>query len=412
MRANPLSGKPIKLRIMCEYFSETDVSTGKILADLTDALFEYGNVQSCLVISGRRPYRPQSRSLPSFEQKQGKWLTIYRLFQSDFRDKGTVGRLVDNLLFTLGSLISASVNREPNVNLVLTNPPFLPLATLALSRIKGTPYIYLIHDIYPDIAVASHILKAGSITDKLFRGLQRHMLNGAERVVVLGRCMAEEVQERYGVPEDKITVIPNWWSPVFRRRESHRPRVTETLRFTYAGNIGVAQDFESILDAAAEIEQNDQKILIELIGEGEKRNKIAEYLKEHPSLPVSLKPYLSEKELAHHFLNTTDVALVTLNPEVSGLAVPSKTYNILAAGLPILAIMDKRSEIGRMVEETGCGIVVSPGDREGLVQAIRQFKDPEFRQVAGQQAWIAANQYDLRKIAVDFTRVFEQVVNS
>lgn len=408
--------KPLHLRVLCEYFSKADSSTGKLLAELVEKLVQENHIQSCTVISGRRAYRNREAPQLPFESLLGQRLRVYRVPQTNLRAQGMLGRLADDALFALSALLSGLADRQPVVTLVLTNPPILPLAAAVLARLTGKPYVYLIHDLYPDIAIASGLLRKGSLLVRAFQKLQRFMLQRASRVVVVGQCMSEEIQTRYGVQAQSIRVIPNWWSPIFKvipgsastaSAQSCVQNPERPVVYTYAGNIGSAQDFDTLLNSVSQLHTG---LLVEIIGDGEKKRELQQYLEAHPSLPIRMAPYISEAQLAYHFHNVTDVALVTLNPAVSGLAVPSKTYNILAAGLPIIAIMDHRGEIARLISETGCGLVVAPGDCAGLTAAFHAFLNIDFRRQAGQCALEAAKRFNLNLVAHDFAQVLQEVM--
>ena len=80
-----------------------------------------------------------------------------------------------------------------------------------------------------------------------------------------------------------------------------------------------------------------------------------------------------ERSMQKDFLNACDVAIVTLSDGMYGLGVPSKSYNIMAAGKPILYIGDEKSEIALCIKEYNIGWLVKPNDPYSLKNAIENI---------------------------------------
>lgn len=398
----------MRLRLMSEYFSAREAATGRLLAELVAELLRQRADLQVSVISGRRPYRAQTETLAASEVQQSGRLRVVRLGRTGWRSRGATGRIADDLVFTLGSALSGWAGPRSDVTLVTTSPATLPLAALGLWRLRREPYVYLMYDVYPDIAVASGFIRRTSWSVRGFAALQRLMSRQAAAVIVLGDCMAEELVKRYDVARDKVHVVPNWWSPVYLGHARTRP-TGAPLTLTYAGNLGHAQEFSTLLDALPGLLGD---VHVEFIGEGERRADLEARVQREGHGRASFLPYLSEEDLASHLHTATDVALVTLNAEVSGLAVPSKTYNLLAAGLPLLAVMSEHGEIARMIRRSGCGVVVSPGDTAGLQAAVLRLRDPAARAEMARRARALADEFTLARASARMLGVLESVAGA
>ena len=106
------------------------------------------------------------------------------------------------------------------------------------------------------------------------------------------------------------------------------------------------------------------------------------------------------------FLNACDVGLVSLTTGMTGLGVPSKTYNILAAGKPVIAVVDPSSEIGLLIKEENIGWVVASADPEGLADAIREAsKLRSLSDMGLKSREIAETKYSLCKIIEKYRKV-------
>ena len=101
---------------------------------------------------------------------------------------------------------------------------------------------------------------------------------------------------------------------------------------------------------------------------------------------IMFLPFQSRKNLGD-VLTACHVALISLAGSLEGMAVPSKIYGIMAAGIPVVANVPRNSEIAFIVEEEHCGLVVEPGDIEKLTKAIQFLKNnPEKRAIMGKNA--------------------------
>ena len=98
--------------------------------------------------------------------------------------------------------------RKYDLILVVTAPPVLPMAARAYGILTGTPYVYLVHDLFLDMALAMNLLKDGGRSTNAMRRVQHKLFDAASRVVVLGRCMRDYVGERYDVAREKLEIIP------------------------------------------------------------------------------------------------------------------------------------------------------------------------------------------------------------
>ncbi|MBV9281465.1 MAG: glycosyltransferase, partial [Chloroflexi bacterium] len=108
-------------------------------------------------------------------------------------------------------------------------------------------------------------------------------------------------------------------------------------------------------------------------------------------------------------LASCDLALISMRAGLEGVAVPSKLYGILASGRPILAQVPRESEVAYAVEEEQCGIVVDPGDVDGLVEAIRALAaDTDLLSRMGANALSAyRSKYTIDRAAVSFRELWE-----
>ena len=180
----------------------------------------------------------------------------------------------------------------------------------------------------------------------------------------------------------------------------------------YAGNYGLYQNFDTILDAAKKLLKAGRRdITFVLVGDGAKRDHIEQRIADEGIANVRLFPFVNAEDFPD-LLASANAALVTLEPGAEAVGVPSKFYCILASGRPVIAIMAPTSEVSRVVEEASCGIRVNQQDTTGLVNAITKLaQSPQMCDTMGKNARnVLESSYTLTHAADRFYQTFRTVM--
>jgi glycosyltransferase involved in cell wall biosynthesis len=331
-------------------------------------------------ITGLYGYRDPEQRFSHRESLDG--IQIVRTGNPNWGRERPAKRFVGNIGFAFQVAWQALILPKPNVTLVTTAPLTLPIAARILKRLRGVPYVYLIYDLDPDRTVALKVKESGARSVRLLRGWQRKWLHGADRVVVIGRCMKERLTSEYGVSAEKIEVVPVGADPDVirpgrRDTEFRRRHGIEGFVVMYSGNFGQYHDFDTVLDAAERLRETHPQVHFVLVGGGKKKAYVEEQVIKRNLSNVHLHDFVPEAELSD-LLASADISIVTLEPGMEGICVPSKYYSCLASGRPVLALMGPVSEIARVVAEEECGVRIEAGDTDGFVTGILDFvKDPE-----------------------------------
>ena len=237
---------------------------------------------------------------------------------------------------------------------------------------REVKFLYELQDIFPDSLVNAGLAKEGSLLWKIGRKIETYTYAHADRIVVISEGFKKNLLQK-GVPEEKIVVISNWADT-----ESVKPIPKEENRLydefrierdrflaVYAGNFGETQGVEVILDAAKLLA--DKPIFFVLFGGGAKYEEIraaAEKLQNVKVLPLLPKERISE------VYSLGDVDLITCKKGVGKAGLPSKTWNILACNVPIVASFDLDSDLTDLLRAAGCGCVVEPKNAQALAAAL------------------------------------------
>ena len=364
----------MRIIILNQYFYPDHSATSQLMTDLAESLVQKGIAVTAL--AGRGRYNGGEKLLP-YEQHQG--VKIERAWATSFGKRNLLGRLADYLSFYLGAFWKLLRLPKHDIVMALTTPPLIGMVALGIGHMRGMRVVALVQDVYPDVAVALGALQANSLITRMLDKLNRFVLGGADRVIVLGECMRELIAEKIGQDKhSRIDVIHNWadGAQLKPANDSQNPftlehELSDKFVVLFSGNLGHVNEFATVLEAALLLHKRPDVVFL-FIGEGAKREEIATFIDKHKLTNVRLLPYQA-RHLLGHSLSAGDALLVTLAEGLAGLSVPSKTYGILAAGRPVLFVGDLKSDAARIVKENDCGAIVASGESQQLAQIIAEW---------------------------------------
>jgi glycosyltransferase involved in cell wall biosynthesis len=390
--------------IVSELYYPEETSTGYFVTGIAEGLAQTFRTA---VLCARPTYAARTMRVASRERR-GE-VDVIRLWSTRLDSHALLPRICNALTVTASAFVATLRRfRRGQVVIVVTNPPTLPFVTLLACKLRGAHCILLVHDVYPDVAAASGLLRYRSITYRLLDALARRLYRAVDRVVVLGRDMDAVVRAKIGGDRPEISIVPNWGDVTAVSGDALRERLGLRGKFVlqYSGNIGRTHDLSPIVDAAEQLRDGAVHVLI--VGEGAGRDAVAAEIAKRRATNVTLLPPVRRDELPE-LLAACDVALISLKSGMAGLSVPSRIYNILAAGKPVIGMVDPRSEIAAIIREEQVGTVVDPGDAAGLVAAIEQARsDPAALAAQGRRALAAAqSRYSRPQVAGAFREIVE-----
>ena len=345
-------------------------------------------------------------------------MEIFRV-SSTTLDKNIIPyRMLNMLTLSISMFVFALLhfNRNDRV-LVVTAPPSLPFISAAACLLRGANYTLLLHDCYPEVLIAVGKLKSDSLFSAFVNILNSWLYKHAAKIIVVGRDMDELLQQKTNGLHIPIVFIPNWADletvhPTPRGENSLLSNlgIANKFVFMYAGNIGHPTDIESIIECADRL-QNEPDFHFVFIGSGAKSPWLRNQVAKRSLKNVTVLGQRPRKEQIV-FLNACDVGLISLVKNMWGTAMPSRTYNILAAGKPILALTDDGSELARVIDEEGVGWYTPPGDVDELqAKVLEIYENRERLREMGERARDAATSKYSRASAIErYAREFETAI--
>jgi glycosyltransferase involved in cell wall biosynthesis len=240
-----------------------------------------------------------------------------------------------------------------------------------------------------------------------------------DSIIVLGRDMAELIQQKIGNVKRPITIIPNWGDPDEIKpipRDTNPFLLINNIRarciIQFSGNIGRTHDIETILAAAHNL-RNRHDIIFLFVGYGGKASTVANAIASGELPNVRFLPR-QPREMLGPMLASATATIISFVDEMKGLSVPSRMYNVMAAGTPIIAIADPDSELSLTVREEQSGWILAPGDVNALTELVTALAeahgeyDATSRGINGRKAVLA--HYTFSSILTKFRRLL--IVNT
>lgn len=380
----------MRLCLLTDHYRPGRTSGARLMSELVDGLRAAGHEVG--VVTARQRGASRERGVERVPLLFG-------------RNKRVFMRLISELLFSLWAVLRLlAIRSRFDHLLILGSPPFLPLLAGPAAKLAGLSYTVILMDVYPDIAVHLGRLPAGSPVCRVWRSWQTAVLERARGVLVVGACMKRRVEAMS--PRIRATVAQNWVDGTevvpldaadneFLREH---PPLRDAFVVQYAGNIGLAQDFAPILDAAESLRDEPGTVFV-IIGDGAARAQVARAVRERDLANVLLLPD-EAPERQSHFIGAADVCLITLRRGVEGLAVPSKFYPIIAAGKPVVALLSPDSEVGAAIGTHGLGVVLDHDRKRDLARVLDELRRGSLLYVPDRIRAVFETHYD-RPVAID-----------
>lgn len=403
---NTATGAPLRVCYFNRSYWPDTGATGQLLTELAEDLV---SVHGCEVTVVTGYPLAGTAGLESSEVRNG--VRILRARGTTLSPRSFAGRAANYLTYFLSALWIALQLPRQDVTVALTDPPIIGLAALAARPRRGM--VFFCQDIFPEVAGLLEDFRSPIVNAMLDR-LNRFLLRRAARIVALGDTMATRLIHGKGADPKKITVIHNWADtsaivPSDKDNAFSREHgLTDRFIVLHAGNIGLAQNLDIVIDAAERL-QSKSEILFLFIGDGNRKAALEDAVRQRRLRNVRFLPFQPREQLRWTYASS-DVCLVSLKAGLAGYIVPSKLYPILAAGRPYVAAVEPMSEVAALTERHRCGVVVTPGDAGALAAAITRLADDRHeREAMGARARVAAELFARDRQVAAHAQVLEEV---
>ncbi len=409
-----------KVLIHSLVFSPDGVSTAYLYTDLA---LELKNLGHEVVVLTTTPHfnidREQQKRQPLI-RKKGHWLFYSEVdgipvwhIKMPQKAVDLGARIRHMFLFHVGALWFA-LQHVGRYDVILSPSPPLTIGATSwlLAKWYKAKSIYNVQELYPDFAINQGVIKNPLVIWAL-RKLEAFVYARSERVITIGEKFREVVVSR-GVSSGKVLTIPNFVDvDLYRPMPRDNPFAREhglVGRFVvmYAGNIGLAQNWDPMLVAA---ERTRSEVLFVVIGDGVRKDWLANEVKRRGLSNILLLDYQPRERMAE--INaSSDVATIIMDTRVEDDGFPSKIYTTMACARPSVVCCSEGSELVRIVRESKCGLWARAGQTGDFIDALMAYRnDPDRIVVEGAagRAYVEAR-YSRQVVAYFYHEMIRDVV--
>lgn len=267
-------------------------------------------------------------------------------------------------------------NRYDRIFVFQPSPITSVIPALLARALYKIPVILLVQDLWPETLSATGAIKSKTILGVVEK-MVRFLLNRVDAILVQSRAFIPKLKEK-GLSGSKIFYFPDYADDVFtvgsdKKTESRLSNIPKGFKILFAGNIGESQGFETILNAAELLKDQDD-IQWVILGDGRKKNWVETQVRERGLMRTVHLLGKYPLEDMPSFFYSADAMLVTLkDEEIFNLTIPGKIQPYMACSRPILAALS--GEGRRIIQESGAGYVAHSGDYERLARCALDLKN-------------------------------------
>ena len=367
------------------------------------------------------PNFPTGRVLPGYRNLpwQEEWMEgirVVRLWSYITANEGFAKRVLDYMSFMASAMVAAPWVRNVDV-IVGTSPQFFTaLAARASSALRRIPYVFELRDLWPESIRAVGAMQDSRVLDWL-ELLELSLYRNAVGIVSVTQSFRENLMAR-GIPGDRIRVITNGVDLSRYQPSRKDPALTESLglqdRFVvgYIGTHGMAHGLETLLNAAAQMQERDANLEVKtpthflLLGDGARKDELRKQARDMQLRNVTFLNSVPKEEVPRYW-GLLDAAIIHLKKTpLFETVIPSKLFECMGMGLPVLHGV--AGESARIVEAEEVGLLFPPEDHVALCGQIQTLRESdELRAAFRDHALRGAQKYDRANLAhemLDFLR--------
>jgi glycosyltransferase involved in cell wall biosynthesis len=408
----------MRILFLTQYFPPETGASQNRLFDLAQRLSSLGHSVTVLTAL---PNYPRGEFYPGYRRKLGmiekeSGLRVIRTWVYTTKRKDFFSRLLNYLSFSFLSLLVGLFLGRTDVIYVDSPPLFLAATGYVLGKVKRAEFAMNVADLWPDSAVTLGVLRNPRLiywATRLEEGLYRRaaLITGQTRGIV------SSIQAR--CPETPVELLTNGVAPEFYSQVEAAKVARDNTRdlfgfndsfvVAYTGVHGLAQGLQTVL-LAAEILEKHTDILFVLFGDGPEKCRLQMKARAKELRNVLFLP-AQETWRMPAILKAVDISIVPLRrAELFKGALPSKLFEALAAGTPVVGSVEGEARI--LIEEAEGGLVVEPENPQAMAEAIlRLYHDPTLRSTLSDRGrnYILKN-YNRRTIGEKLERLLRSIV--
>lgn len=388
MRKGVIASNKPRLLIYAHYYYPDVASTGQILTELAEGLSSTFEVTVISVVPSYNGMIDDKYKIYRYYQQNVRGVQVVRVRVPEFAKTSKISRVWNIMGYFIRARRVTNKIGKQDIVFSISQPPILGgmLGVYGKKR-KNAKFVYNIQDFNPE-QIQSVKYSNNQLLIWFLKKFDMRSCKKADLIVTVGCDLAQTIENRFTNKQaPPYTVINNWINeeeiyPLDDTNDEvdsfmQKYGLKDKFVFMYSGNLGLYYDlpalFEVICSLPKEIKASDgREVIFAFVGNGGLKEKLEKFAIEHETNNVIFIPY-QDKERLVYSLNAGDVHICMNAKGIKGVSCPSKYYGIAAIGKPVLASLEKDTEIRNIIEKTDSGLVSSPGDNEALRNNILEY---------------------------------------
>ena len=377
-----------KLLIYAHYYTPDTASTGQILRELAEGILDEFDVTVICVVPSYLGVIEEKYKTQKYYKENINGVNVLRIRVPEFSKTNKKSRIKNIVSYFFGAMAATFKVGKQDYVFSISQPPILGgLLGVWGKWVKHAKYIYNIQDFNPEQILAVNYTKSKFVTNVMM-WLDKFSCKRSNLIITVGRDLVQTVNNRFkGKKVPKTVMINNWIDEKeIYPLETDNPSVVEFRKkygledkfvIMYSGNIGLYYDLENLIKVIEKFKPgtkaaDGREVKFAFVGAGSVLDTLVDYVNKHHMDNVTFIPY-QDKELLNFSLNAGDVHWCVNAKGIKGVSCPSKAYGIMAAGKPIIGVLENGAEVQSIVEECNCGRCCEPGDYDTVSDIIEWY---------------------------------------
>lgn len=393
------------LLIYAHYYYPDVASTGQILTELAEGLNDTFHTTVICTVPSYTGKIDKEYKKHKYYYENINGVDVLRIRVPEFRKNFSPSRIINIVSYFISAIFATARVGYQDYVYTISQPPVLGgLLGVFGKIIKRAKFIYNIQDFNPE-----QVMAVSFTSNKFVLGtmmwLDKLSCRFADKVIVVGRDMVETLKKRFPENTPDYVHINNWINEkeIVPLQDDNAKVVAFKEKYgingkfviMYSGNIGLYYDLLEIEKIIKEFDASEYSdVVFAFVGQGTVLEEMKAYQEKEKLKNIVFIPYQNKEDLVYS-LNAGDVHFVVNAKGIKGVSVPSKLYGVMAAGKPVLGILEEGSEARLIVEEAQCGVVADPGDYDAIRKVIRYFIDNRGQKAADQKTSANDNIYEM-----------------
>ena len=382
-----------RILLYAHYYAPDVASTGQILQDLAEGFVEEFDVTVICTVPSYMGVIEDKYKGKRFYEEDLNGVKIIRVSVPEFSKSSKISRIKNVIAYQINARRATKLVGEQDYVFALSQPPILGgmlgvygKERLRTSKGNHSKLIYNIQDFNPEQIEAVGYIKIKPLLN-IARWIDKRTCRESDLIITVGRDLVETLKNRFkGTQVPNHIMINNWADEKILYPLSTDDPIVKDFKeqydlldkfvFMYSGNLGLYYDLYGLIKVIERFKNTKTKdgrdVAFAFVGAGSMLKELTEYKNAHQLDNVVFIPYQDKDKLIYS-LNAADVHFCINARGIKGVSCPSKFYGIAAVAKPILAVLEKNSEVEMLIKEIGCGKISEPNDYTSIENNIQWF---------------------------------------